>query len=258
MSLPLPGPLVASIGSEYQRSIVETGREAEFLFFVAFVVTAAFIRTSAHLIRAQVRWWPGNVEVGGTHIHHLVWGICLLLVFGWIGITQDLSSPWLQITAVAFGIGTGLTLDEFALWLNLRDVYWESEGRESIRAVILVAAVTGLLLVSLRGWAEAATGVETLLLDVLGLSWIVTVATVVVCVTKGRYGLALLGFLVNLFSIYGAIRLGRPTSIWAKRRYDATKLERAQARFEHERGPLAWIDRKMHGNGHAEAGSLPS
>jgi hypothetical protein len=247
-----------SISSEYQRVIFDTGREPEFLFFVAFLATAIFIRTSAHMIRAQVSWWPGNVEVGGTHIHHLVWGICLLLIFGWIGITQDLHSPWLQITAVVFGIGTGLTLDEFALWLNLRDVYWEKEGRESIRAVILVAALTGLLLVGLRGWAEAATGIENFILNVIGVSWIVTIGTVIVCITKGRYGLALIGFLLNPFSIYGAIRLGRPTSIWAKHRYDEAKMARARRRFEHDSGPLAWIDHKLHHGEEAPPSSLPS
>src|ERR671920_729015 len=64
--------------------IVDTGREAEFLFFVSFLLTFGFIRTSTHMIRAQVSWWPGNVQVGGTHIHHLVWGILLLLAFGWL------------------------------------------------------------------------------------------------------------------------------------------------------------------------------
>ena len=65
-------PVIASIGSVYDRAIVDTGRQPELLFFVAFLVTFGFIRTSAHLIRAQVSWWPGNVTVGNTHIHHLV------------------------------------------------------------------------------------------------------------------------------------------------------------------------------------------
>ena len=74
----------ASIGSAYQHGIVDTGREPHFLFFVAFLLTFGFIRTSAHMIRAQVSWWPGNVSVGGTHIHHLVWGILLLLICGYV------------------------------------------------------------------------------------------------------------------------------------------------------------------------------
>ena len=95
------------------------------------------------MIRAQVSWWPGNVSVGGTHIHHLVWGILLLLIFGWLGIAVAPDSPWREICAVMFGIGTGLTLDEFALWLNLKDVYWEKQGRRSIDAVIIAARDLG-------------------------------------------------------------------------------------------------------------------
>ena len=239
--------LTGSVHSVYERNIIETGREAEFLFFVSFLVTFSFIRTSAHLIKAQVKWWPGNVEVGGTHIHHLVWGICLLLIFGWIGITQELGSPWLQIVAVVFGIGAGLTLDEFALWLTLRDVYWQREGRRSIDAVIVVAAVTAALLVGLRGWLEATTDVEHIVFRVLGLSWIVTIVSGTICVTKGRYGLALVGLFLNPFSVYGACRLARPTSYWAKRRYDAEKMARARQRFAGGRiGPLDRIDQRLH------------
>jgi hypothetical protein len=247
--------LAGSVHSVYERNIIETGREAEFLFFVSFLVTFSFIRTSAHLIKAQVKWWPGNVEVGGTHIHHLVWGICLLLIFGWLGITQELGSPWLQIVAVVFGIGAGLTLDEFALWLTLRDVYWEQEGRRSIDAVIIVGAVTAALLVGLRGWLEAATDVENVIFNVLGISWIATIISVTICVTKGRYGLALVGILINPFSIFGACRLARPTSFWAKKRYDPEKMEKARKRFANGRGPLERIDRRLHA-GH-EANEAP-
>ncbi|HMC07622.1 MAG TPA: hypothetical protein VKG89_09555, partial [Solirubrobacterales bacterium] len=134
-------PVIATIGSLYDRAIVDTGRQPEFLFFVAFLLTFGFIRTSAHLIRAQVSWWPGDLSVGGTHIHHLVWGILLLLVTGYVGVTVAPPSPWHEILAVVFGVGTGLTLDEFALWLNLRDVYWSDKGRRSIDAVIIAATV---------------------------------------------------------------------------------------------------------------------
>src|SRR5215207_1406947 len=135
---------LASIPSLFERAIVDTGRQPEFLFFVAFLVTFGFIRTSAHMIRAQVSWWPGNVEVGGTHIHHLVWGILILLVFGWIGVVFQPESPWHEIVAVLFGIGTGLTLDEFALWLELKDVYWQKDGRKSVDAAVVAAAIAGI------------------------------------------------------------------------------------------------------------------
>ena len=139
---------IASIGSLYDRAIVDTGRQPEFLFFVAFLVTFGFIRTSAHLIRAQVSWWPGNVNVGGTHIHHLVWGIGLLMIAGYVGVTIAPPSPWHEILAVLFGIGTGLALDEFALWLDLKDDYWSQEGRKSIDAVAIFG---GLLTIGVAG-----------------------------------------------------------------------------------------------------------
>src|SRR5215204_7424900 len=99
----------ASISSVYERAIVDTGRQPEFLFFVAFLITFGFIRTSAYMIRAQVSWWPGNVQVGGTHIHHLVWGICTLLIVGYLEIAISPESPWHEVLAVLFGVGTGLT-----------------------------------------------------------------------------------------------------------------------------------------------------
>src|SRR3954470_9373782 len=151
--------VVGSVASAYRNGIVDTGRETQFLFFVAFLLSFGFIRTSAHMIRAQVSWWPGNVEAGGTHVHHLVWGILLLLVCGYIGVAIHPGDPWRDIIAVLFGIGTGLTLDEFALWLNLKDVYWEKEGRDSIDAVVIAAAISGVLLISVRGWIDVTTEV---------------------------------------------------------------------------------------------------
>jgi hypothetical protein len=158
----------ASIGSLYERAIVDTGRQPELLFFVAFLVSFGFIRTSAHMIRAQVSWWPGNVELGGTHIHHLVWGILLLLTAGYAAVALEPDSPWKEIDAVAFGVGAGLTLDEFALWLNLRDVYWAEEGRRSIDAVIVAAILSGMVLVGASAWADVATEVTDGLISAVG------------------------------------------------------------------------------------------
>ena len=139
----------------YDEQIQIPGKELHFLILAAFLCSFAFIRTSAHMIRAQVSWWPGNVETkGGTHIHHLVWGILLLLAAGYLGIAAGLSSPWLELVAIGFGIGIGLTLDEFALWLNLEDVYWEERGRQSIDAVVIVASLLGITLLGLGFWID--------------------------------------------------------------------------------------------------------
>ncbi len=233
-------PALASVADLYREGIVETGREAQFLFFAAFLVSWSFIRASAHMIRAQVSWWPGNVQVGGTHIHHLVWGILLLLIFGWLGIAVAPDSPWREISAVMFGIGAGLTLDEFALWLNLKDVYWEKEGRRSIDAVVVALAVTGIVLVGFRGWVDAASSVESEVFGIVGGAGALGAVLALVNVAKEKFGLALLGFLFPPVHIVGAFRLGKPHSVWARLLYRRRKLERSRRRFAGARGRPFW------------------
>src|SRR3954463_15041495 len=130
------GTATLVVADVWQDDIVGDGKLAEFLLLASFLLSWGFIRTSAHMIRAQVRWWPGNVSVKGTHVHHMVFGILAVLFFGYIGLAFGPGSPWREICAVGFGIGMGLTLDEFALWLELRDVYWLPDGRKSIHAVV--------------------------------------------------------------------------------------------------------------------------
>src|SRR5436305_6712928 len=91
------------------------GRGAAFVVLVAFLVSFLSIRTSARLTRS-VSWWPGGVQAGGVHVHHLVWGICLVLISGFLAFAAPLHAPWWHINAIAFGIGAGFALDEFALW----------------------------------------------------------------------------------------------------------------------------------------------
>ena len=125
-------------------------RERLFLASVAFLVTFAIVRGITHLIRAGIGPFH-NVTSGGLHIHHLVWGILLLLVVGYVWLLEiGVGSTWVaSLTAIAFGVGAALTLDEFALWLNMQDVYWDRQGRESVDAVIIFA---GLLSVGIWGW----------------------------------------------------------------------------------------------------------
>jgi hypothetical protein len=186
-----------------------------------------------------VSWWPGNVEVGGTHIHHLVWGILLLLVFGWVGVTSHPESPWREITAVFFGIGAGLTMDEFALWLNLEDVYWEKEGRRSIDAVIVTAAIAGLLLIGFSGWIDAATTVEDGIFALVGGIGGAGLLLAAVNAAKEKFGMALLGLFFPPVALVGAFRLGKPSSLFA-RTYGEGRLRRSKQRFKGERGKPFW------------------
>jgi len=125
-------------------------RERLFLASLSFLITFAIVRGITAMIRAGVGPFH-NVSAGGTHIHHLVWGILLLIVVGYVWLLEvGVGSSWIaSITATAFGVGAALTLDEFALWLNLSDVYWERQGRESIDAVLIFA---GLLSAGVWGW----------------------------------------------------------------------------------------------------------
>ena len=223
---------LASISSLYERAVVDTGRQAEFLFFVAFLASFGFIRTSAHLIRAQVKWWPGNVEVGGTHIHHLVWGILLLLVFGYAGVAIAPPSPWHEIVAVLFGIGAGLTLDEFALWLNLEDVYWSDKGRRSIDAVIVAAAVSGMVLVGFTAWLDVGKTIEDAVFAIVGSIGVTAIALALVNAAKEKFWMALASLILPPVGLVGAVRLGKPGSVWARLFYRGeAKRRRAAERF---------------------------
>ena len=126
----------------YEFHFRSESRERLFLASLGFVVTFAIVRGITHMIRAGIGPFH-NVTGGSLHIHHLVWGILLLLAVGYLWlIERGTGSNWLSsLTAIAFGVGAALTLDEFALWLNLRDVYWAGAGRESIDAVVVFAAL---------------------------------------------------------------------------------------------------------------------
>jgi lysyl-tRNA synthetase class 2 len=232
--------VLGSIVDLYRDGIVDTGRETQFLFFVSFLVSFGFIRTSAHMIRAQVSWWPGNVQVGGTHIHHLVWGILLLLVCGYVGVAIHPGDPWRDIVAVGFGIGTGLTLDEFALWLNLKDVYWSQQGRRSIDAVLIAAGVSGVVLVGLQGWIDATTAVANGVEPTVGSIGVLGVILAIVNAAKEKFGMAIVSLLVPVAGVPSAFRLAKPNSVWAKLFYHRDRQEGSETRFAGSRGEPFW------------------
>jgi hypothetical protein len=192
-----------------------------------------FARTSARFMRSpKVPWWPGSVKTAsGLHLHHLVWGIVLMLITGFLGFAIARSSPWTEVLAALFGIGAGLTLDEFALWVHLRDVYWAEEGRASVDAVVVASVLGGLIVCGLAPFdlRHHAASVEALiglvLLDVL---------LAVLAILKGRRLLALIGLFIPLASLAGATRLAAPGSPWARWRYQpgSRKLERAERRWQ--------------------------
>ncbi|HEX2162004.1 MAG TPA: hypothetical protein VHF88_09320 [Thermoleophilaceae bacterium] len=212
-----------------QEFLGSPGQRAGFLVLAGLLGGFLFIRTSARLIRMQVSWWPGNVETSsGLHIHHLVWGIVTIMASGFLMFSFQPDSPWMEILAVAFGIGCGLTLDEFALWLHLEDVYWTAEGRSSVDAVIVASLIGGMLVLGAAPFDSNEQGSVL----AIGLTIAVNMAFVVIVVAKGKLLTAVLGAFVPLMALIGAIRLAKPNSRWAKRRYapGGRKLRRATER----------------------------
>lgn len=132
---------------------------------LGFVATFAAVRGLTYSIHVGMGPFH-NLSAGGTHIHHMVWGILLLLAAGYFRLlhdgsgTQKLSVLKACLTAIAYGAGAALTLDEFALWLNMRDVYWQVQGWESIGAVLIFA---GVLLAAVWGRALVGAAVRMLI-----------------------------------------------------------------------------------------------
>jgi hypothetical protein len=224
----------------YSREIVASGKQPLAVLFVAFVITFLFIRVSVRMIRAQVRWWPGNVSSGGTHVHHVVFGTVFVMIAG-IGGFSSIGdrSPWAEIFAALFGIGAALVLDEFALILRLQDVYWTEQGRLSVDAVFLAVAVLGLILTGV-----APLGVsDVTATDGHEVAWdyvsavLVNGALVLLTLLKGKVWTGLLGILVPFLALAGALRLARPASPWARWRYKpgSHKLQRATRRDSRQR-----------------------
>lgn len=142
--LPYDCPVPDHVQALYQKHFRSPRRERAFLSSSSFFATFASVRIITHMIRSGHGPFH-NVAAGGRHIHHLVWGILLLLLTGYawllqigLGIGED--RRWTRETALLYGMGAALTLDEFALWLNLADDYWLPQGRESIDAVVLFGA----------------------------------------------------------------------------------------------------------------------
>ena len=148
--LALRHPRVAAL---FHQGIPDRPRRRLFLASIGFFVSFSIARTLAYVNYHHIGPFH-DIYIGGRHIHHLVWGILILLAvgFGWlveVGSGGEQSSILAsRLLSFLYGAGAALTLDEFALWLNLEDVYWARQGRESIDAVILFGS---LLFVAIWG-----------------------------------------------------------------------------------------------------------
>jgi len=230
--------IAASIFSEFwNEQILANEREGVFLVLVGFILSFAFIRMSTRLMRSpKVPWWPGSVvSESGVHLHHLVFGIVTMMIAGTLGFAALGDSPYAEICAFLFGVGAGLTIDEFALWVYLDDVYWAEEGRSSIDATVIAAAAMGLVVLGVNPLDLGGESEGVLALLVSALLLLLAVAS---CFLKGRRLHGIIGFFVFPVALYGACRIGKPDSAWARRRYGERrpkKQAKAEARFPPDR-----------------------
>ncbi|MEU3369797.1 hypothetical protein ACFYM2_26795 [Streptomyces sp. NPDC006711] len=226
------------MGHWFYRNITEPGKLPMLLALTAFVLTFVVTRSITRLIRAG-RGPFGNIKPGGLHIHHVVPGVILTIVggFGAVGSGRHGVAP--AVFAVLFGMGAGLVLDEFALILHLDDVYWSENGRKSVEIVVLAAALMALVLAGFSplGVNDVSAGERQ---D--RSSFITTIAVnfcfVVIALLKGKVRLAMIGTFVPFVALFGAIRLARPGSPWARRLYRRRPRARARATlraYHHDR-----------------------
>ncbi|MFJ8790413.1 hypothetical protein [Streptomyces sp. NPDC102462] len=228
------------MGHWLDRNIIEPGKLPLLLALAAFVLTFLVTRSITRLIRAGKGPFR-NVSAGGLHIHHAVPGVVLTVIGGFGAVAGGRHGLGASVSAVVFGIGAGLVLDEFALILHLDDVYWTEEGRKSVEAVVLTAALVGLLLAGfapfgvndlsaqeLQGRGAALTSVAVNFLFSL------------VSLSKGKTRTALYGVVVPLIALVGAVRLARPGSPWARRFYRCRPRARARSLVRAYRHDRRW------------------
>jgi hypothetical protein len=202
--------------------------------FIAILATFLITRAVTRLIRSGSGAGAGlgNVRVAGVHVHHQVFGILIIIGTGIVLVSATPHGAALDAAAAVFGVGVGLTLDEFALWLHLEDVYWAKEGRKSVDAIFCVLVVTGALiggasflagrLGTAAWWSSVFVLAANLLLSVI-------------CLLKGKITTGVIGIVISVAAFVGAVRLAKPGSWWATRRY-ASRPRRA-ARAAHRYGP---------------------
>ncbi|MET9269369.1 hypothetical protein [Kribbella sp. NPDC003557] len=226
------------MGGWYQTHIAGTGRSAALWVLIGFLLTYGVARWITRRIRARATGQVDHgkpvlhdLQLGGVHIHHQIWGMLLVLLTGLLEFRFNPASPWQEVLAALFGAGAALMLDEFALSLYLKDVYWTKDGRKSIDAV-MIAAVAGLaLLLGTSPIGVDAQEVHTEGLTAVSITLAINLVFTMICLLKGKLVTGLLGLPIPLLALIGATRLAKPSSFWARRWYSTPKLTKAQTRF---------------------------
>ena len=196
----------------YETSVYEAGREPIFVALVAFLI--CFAITRGYTRAARVRGW-GSGSVHGVHLHHVVVGIVLALASGTLIIGfEPVDNLFELLVCAVFGSGAALILDEFALVFRLDDVYWSTEGRASIDAVIIALTVGVLVLLHVIPFDAdtAADSTRWVFMVVLAIH----VSLIIVVLLKAKLLTGLAAMFMPFVALVGAMRLAKPHSPWAR------------------------------------------
>jgi hypothetical protein len=211
------------------------GRESLLLMLAASLLTFGVTRLYTRLARTH-GWRSGRV--GDLHFHHMVVGTVLVLVSGMLDLSLRPGGLARELLAVAFGVGAAFILDEFALSLHVRDVYWTPEGRHSVEVSIMWGLLGLLLLVGISpfGIHDSSEVPRIVGFAIVAINIVLAVVT---CL-KGKLTFGLLSVFLPPVGLAAAIRLARPGSLWAQLFYrgDPAKQARARARFDPDHAPL--------------------
>ncbi|MEY2232913.1 MULTISPECIES: hypothetical protein [Streptomyces] len=226
------------MGHWWYRNIVEPGKLPLLLALLAFVMSFLVTRVITRMIRAG-RGPFKNVTPGGMHIHHVVPGVILVVIGGFGAVGSGRYGLGACVSAVIFGLGAGLVLDEFALILHLDDVYWSEQGRKSVELVVVTAAIVALVIGGFVPFGvNDLSSEERQSRGLVVMNGATNFFLALIALWKGKARTALFGLVVPLVALVGAIRLARPGSPYAKRFYANRPRARAKAglrAFHHDR-----------------------
>lgn len=256
-----------------RHDIIDSGRLPLLCCLIAFLVTFLITRVVVRYIhRLNARggprkWWqPRNIHLGTQHIHHVVFGVVLVLVSGvtLVAVAADPGRPQVIAAAIGFGIGGALVLDEYALILHLADVYWQEDGRTSVDAVFAATAVTGLLVLGfhpltflLALWQDTTS---PLIRSGVFAGVLLSLPLGVMVLLKGKVWTGLSGMFFFPLLVIGAVRLSRPHAPWARWFYGSPSamMDRALQRERRLRRPAVraklWLQDAIAGRPELPAG----
>ena len=250
----VPGPHMLQVAVSAATTTIEvtehsastSSRVVQFAMLCSFVGTFVLTRLVVRMVRSG-RGPFRNVKVGDVHVHHLVPGIVIMLVTGPVEFVIAPHGVVRTVLACVFAAGAALTLDEFALWLHLTDVYWEDRGRKSVDAVVAISGLATLGLVVSNPFSRNQGESLWFYFGYLFL----TLGFFAAAVFKGRLFLGPAGVLLLPLGVFAALRLAKPGSPWFSRFYPvgSAKHEKAisrAARINFEDRVKKWVTGMPH------------